>query len=187
METANQSPSSICQIGIACFRNGFLTDTWGELGNPECPLFRFNTRIHGIGPQNISAAPTWPELQPRLRSILQDRVIASHTYFDHTAMNAANMRYGLPSISVTGWLDTCAIARQVWPHFANHKLGSLAHNFCLSYRAHDAIEDARCAGQLLLLAAHNSAFDLSKMLDPARTGGNYERRASRKALLGVGR
>ncbi|MBW4028762.1 MAG: hypothetical protein HIU93_15430 [Acidobacteria bacterium] len=169
VETANHSPASICQIGIACFRNGLPAETWGVLVNPEAPFLSSNTRIHGIGPQDVSGSPTWPELRPKLRSLLEDRTIASHTHFDQTAMNGADMRYGLSAISVAGWLDTCGIARRVWPHLANHKLTSLARNFGLSYRAHDAIDDALCAGQVLLLAGRVSALDLAEMLYPAPT------------------
>jgi DNA polymerase-3 subunit epsilon len=175
VETANHSPASICQIGIACFRNGVQIETWGVLVNPEAPFLSFNTRIHGIGPQNVSGAPTWPELRPKLRSLLEHRTIASHTYFDRTAMNGADMRYGLSGIPVAGWLDTCGIARRVWPHLANHKLPNLARNFGLSYQAHDAIDDARCAGQVLLLAGHASSLDFSEMLFAAPTGGRRRR------------
>lgn len=175
VETANHSPSSICQIGIARFRKGVLTETWGGLVNPESSFLSFNTRIHGIGPQDVTGAPTWPELRPKLRSLLGDRTIASHTYFDRTALNSADMRYGLSAIRVAGWVDTCRIARRVWPHLANHKLTTLAQTFGISYRAHDAIDDARCAGQLLLLAAHASDLDLAALLYRAPTGGGRGR------------
>jgi DNA polymerase III subunit epsilon len=169
VETANQSPASICQVGIACFRNGVLAETWGELVNPEDSFLSFNTRIHGIRPQDVAGAPTWPELRPKLRSLLENRTIASHTYFDRTALDGADVRYGLPHIQVANWVDTCKIARQVWPHLANHRLTGLAQNFRLSYQAHDAIEDARCAGQVLLRAARTLAFDLAEILEPIPT------------------
>lgn len=164
VETANQRHASICQIGIACFRQGALVESWGEFVDPEDSFLPFNTRLHGIGPEDVSAAPTWPELRPKLRSLIKDRTIASHTYFDRTALKGADLRYGLPSIPVPGWVDTCRVARQVWPELANHKLTSLARHFGLSYRAHDAVEDARCAGQVLVLAAHASSLDLAEML-----------------------
>ncbi len=176
VETANQRPASICQIGVAHFRNGVLAEAWGELVNPEDCFLPFNTHLHGIGPRDVCAALTWPELRPKLRSLLEDRMIASHTYFDRTALSGADARYGLPAIPVAGWLDTCRIARQVWPHLANHKLTNLARNFGLSYRAHDAMDDARCAGQVLLLAAHSSALGLEQMLYPTATTVNTLRR-----------
>ncbi|MGC9199185.1 MAG: 3'-5' exonuclease [Acidobacteriaceae bacterium] len=157
VETANSSPGSICQIGVACFRNGSLAGTWGELVNPESSFFSFNTALHGIDPLQVRSAPTWPQLQPRLRSLLGERVIASHTYFDRTALNAANLRYGLPSIPVSAWLDTCAMARRAWPHLPNHKLPTLARHFGIAYRAHDAEEDARVAGEVYLLTTQTPA------------------------------
>lgn len=176
VETANQRPSSICQIGVACFRDGLLAEVWGVLVNPEDSFLPVNVHLHGIGPRDVSAAPTWPELQPKLRSLIEDRTIASHTYFDRTAVNGADMRYGLPSTPVAGWVDTCRIARQVWPHLASHKLTSLAQTFSLSYRAHDAIEDARCAGQVLLFAAHASTLNFAEILYPTQTRAALRRR-----------
>ena len=176
VETANQRSASICQIGVACFRDGVLVETLSELVNPEDSFLPFNTQLHGIGPRDVSAAPIWPELRPKLRSLLEDRMVVSHTYFDRMALKAADVRYGLPSISIMGWVDTCRIARQVWPHLANHKLTSLAQNFGLSYRAHDAVEDARCAGLVLLLAAHTSTLDLAEILHPTSTSEISRRR-----------
>ncbi len=184
VETANRSPASICQIGVACFRNKLPIEIWGVLVNPEAPFLSFNTQLHGIGPQDVSGALTWPELRPKLLSLLEDRTIVSHTYFDRTALKNADMRYGLSAIPVAGWVDSCGIARQVWPHLSNHKLTSLARNLGISYQAHDAIDDARCAGQVLLLAAHASDCDLAEMLYPlSKTLNLRQRRASIKSYI----
>jgi len=62
------------------------------------------------------------------------------------------MKYDLEMIGCARWIDTCAVARRAWPELPNHKLGSLAKYFGIEYRAHDAAEDARAAGQILLLS-----------------------------------
>lgn len=164
VETANQRPSSICQIGIACFRGGKLAQTWEHFVNPEDSFMRFNSELHGIGPETISRSPTWPDLQFTVRPFLEQRFIASHTFFDRTALYAANARYGLPPICVADWVDTCQIARSVWPHLPSHKLTSLARTFGISYRAHEAVEDAQCAGELLLLAASTAGIPIERLL-----------------------
>lgn len=166
VETANSRPASICQVGIACFCDGVLSETWGELVNPEDSFLPFHTKIHGIGPQDVASARTWPELRPKIRSLLEDSTIASYTYFDRAATGSADARYGLPPIPVVDWVDTCKIARQVWPYLASYRLTSLAQHFRLTCRAHNAIDDARCAGQVLLLAAQASALDLVDLLYP---------------------
>lgn len=105
VETANQRPSSICQIGIACFHNGMLTETWGELVDPEDSFLPFNTQLHGIGPRDVSSAPTWPDLQPRLRSFLEQHVLASHTFFDRTALKCWYYAYAATCSTVMLPLD----------------------------------------------------------------------------------
>lgn len=163
VETANQRPSSICQIGIACFRNGALVETWGELVNPQESFLPFNTQLHGIGPRDVSHSPTWPDLQPRLRAMIEKRIVASHTFFDRNALRGADERYGLEPIPVAGWIDTCNISRAAWPHLPSYRLTSLARSLGISYRAHNATEDARCAGELLLLASQSSSIDIETL------------------------
>jgi DNA polymerase III subunit epsilon len=163
VETANQNPSSICQVGIATFRNGKFVHTWGALVNPEDSFLSFNVQLHGIRPSDVAHSPTWIDVQPELRNRLEQCILVSHTYFDRRAMNGANVRYGLNPISVAGWIDTCQIARTAWPHLPNHKLTSLARTFGIVYEAHDAAEDARCAGEILILAARSTGLSLDEL------------------------
>ena len=76
----------------------------------------------------------------------------------------ANQRGGLRRIKGGGWIDTCSVARRVWPHLPSHKLSSLARTFRISYRAHDATEDARCAGEILVRAAKISGLSITEFL-----------------------
>lgn len=164
VETANQRTSSICQIGIARFRDGKLAETWGHFVNPEDSFLSFNTELHGIGPKTISKSPTWRDLHGTVRRFMEQCTIASHTLFDRTAVFGANQRYGLAPIPIAGWVDTCQIARKAWPYLPNHKLTHLARTFGITYQAHNAIEDARCAGELLLLAANTVGLDIQEFM-----------------------
>jgi DNA polymerase III subunit epsilon len=165
VETANQDPSSICQVGIATFSQERFVQMWSSLVNPEDSFSTFNIQIHGIRPSDVAHAPTWLDVQSEVRQRLEPYLLASHTYFDRRAINGANARYRLSPLAITGWIDTCQIARAAWPHLPNHKLPSLARTFGIVYGAHDAAEDARCAGEILLLAARHtglSLYELSK-------------------------
>lgn len=175
VETANQRTSSICQIGIACFRDGKLAEAWGDFVNPEDSFLPFNTDLHGIGPKTISKSLTWPDLQVTVRKFMEQRTIASHTLFDRTALYGANERYRLAPISIAGWVDSCQIARSVWPHLPSHKLSSLARTFGIPYQAHDAVEDARCAGELLLLAASTAGLEIKALLTSSPLTGSQWR------------
>ena len=47
VETANFDIGSICQIGIAKYRQGKLIDTFESLINPRCSFSQKNIDIHG--------------------------------------------------------------------------------------------------------------------------------------------
>jgi DNA polymerase-3 subunit epsilon len=135
-------------------------------------------------PRDVGRSPTWIDVQAGLRDFLERCTLASHTYFDRGAMSGANERYGLEPIPVVGWLDTCQIARKAWPHLPNHKLTSLARNFGIAYEAHDATEDARCAGEILILAARCICLNLDELLETkhprvrsALTGNSFRKSA----------
>jgi DNA polymerase-3 subunit epsilon len=164
VETANPNARSICQIGIASFRSGRLSGLWGSLVDPEDSFSAFNQSIHGIRSEHVIDAPNWMQVQREIRTRVEQRTLASHTYFDLRAVKGANERYGLDGLPCTGWLDTCKIARAAWPHLSSHKLTALARVFGIAYQAHNATEDARCAGEILLLAAHATGYTLEELL-----------------------
>ena len=138
VETANRNPGSICQIGVASFRDGSLSGLWGSLVDPEVPFSAHNIAIHGIRPEDVNDAPNWLDIQGELRTHFGDLVVASHTYFDFCAIRNANERYGVAQIPWEDWVDTCKIARAAWPHLPSYKLSHLAHTFGISYHAHNA-------------------------------------------------
>jgi DNA polymerase-3 subunit epsilon len=164
VETANPNPRSICQIGIATFQNDSLSDVWGSLIDPEDSFSALNIAIHGIRPHHVADAPNWVDIQRVLRSRLEQRILASHTYFDFRAVRSANERYRLPGISWTDWVDTCKVARTAWPYLSSYKLSHLARAFGISYQPHNATEDARCAGEILLRAVQTTGLALRNLL-----------------------
>jgi DNA polymerase-3 subunit epsilon len=58
VETANADLASICQVGIASFRDGTLADSWVSLVNPEDEFSPINVSIHGIDENRVKDAPT---------------------------------------------------------------------------------------------------------------------------------
>ena len=64
VETANPDLASICQVGVASFRDGALVETWASLVNPEDYFSPLNVSIHHIGESHVEGAPTWSEVFP---------------------------------------------------------------------------------------------------------------------------
>ena len=164
VETANQYPESICQIGIAHFYNGSIIDTWSTLINPKTNFHYWNIKIHGIKPEMVLNQPTFIEVQEELVQRLDGSYVVSHTSFDQGVMNKTADFYGLPRLNAT-WLDSCKIARTVWQSDrkgASFGLKPLADWLGIKFKHHDALEDAITAGRITLLACQHSGLNLHR-------------------------
>lgn len=161
VETANANMGSICQIGIAVFTDGCLVEEWSTLIDPEDYFDGINISIHGIKPDMVEGKPKLPEVTEILRKYLKDRVVVCHTHFDRTSVAQALKKYELEPITAT-WLDSSSIARRTWKEFANSGYGLV--NVCkklgYKFKPHDALEDAKAAGHVLLAALQESQIDL---------------------------
>ena len=162
VETANRSISSICQVGAVRVIDGRVHSCFSTLVNPEARFSSFNTRIHGIGPVEAEGAPTFDDIFVELFDWLGENVVVSHTFFDRTALDGASRKYGLPIVPIT-WLDSVAIARRAWPEKrgkGGYGLGKLAADLGISFRHHDALEDARAAAGVVLYACLDTGKDV---------------------------
>ena len=167
VETANADPSSICQIGIVCIRAGEIEDSLSMLINPEVRFNPFNINIHGISEDMVKDSKTLPQVQAELRSIIEGMVLVSHTPFDRVALNRAMERYGLHAIR-TVWLDSAMIARRAWPdrYGKGWSLARIAGELGITFRHHNAVEDARAAGEIVLRACRHTGVDIDGWLTP---------------------
>ena len=166
VETANTDPASICQIGIVRFREGVIKEQLSVLVNPEGAFRRFNVRLHGIGPAAVQDSVTIPDLEPELRRLLEGTVLVSHTPFDRRALDGALSRYGARPIRVK-WLDSARVARRAWPErYRRHwNLALITGDLGIKFRHHDAAEDARAAGEIVLRACQHTGLDIDGWLD----------------------
>lgn len=163
VETACNDKASICQIGIACVDTAGRIDCWTCYVDPEQRFDRFNTQLHGIGPDTVMGAPTFPQIWPVLHDLLYPHHLVQHSNFDKAAIAAACRAYRLPAPELS-WSDSVKIARQAWPEFkgnGGHGLGHLKTALGLEFKHHDAGEDARAAAEVVLHAeAHlGSTFE----------------------------
>ena len=169
VETANSDPSSICQIGIVSVRDGIIKEQLSVLVNPEAQFSEFNVNLHGIDRPKVSRCPALPGLETQLRRWLEGSVLVSHTGFDRRAMNGAMERYGLRPLRAR-WLDSSMVARRAWPQRYGRRwnLALIASELGIEFRHHDAVEDARAAGEIVLRACGLTGVDIDGWLE--RTG-----------------
>lgn len=162
VETANPDMSSICQIGVVHFENGTPLDTWSVLVDPEDWFDEMNISIHGIDERRVKGSPNFKALSGELARRLEGQVVATHTAFDRNAITKASARYGT-TVPACAWMDTARVARRAWPDVAQrgYGLGPLAKRFKIEFEHHDAAEDARAAGLILVKAMEETGLDVS--------------------------
>ena len=165
VETANADPTSICQVGIVRICDGKIKQQLSFLINPEQGFSPENVRIHGIDELMVKNAETLPQVMDRLRRLLEGTVLVSHTAFDRIALEGAMSRYGLGLIQAT-WLDSARIAQRAWPdRYGGRRQGlaRIAGDLDIAFRHHDAVEDARVAAEIVLLACRHTGLDITQM------------------------
>lgn len=162
VETANPDLASICQVGVAIFRDGAHVDSWSTLVDPEEEFDAFNTGVHGIDEQSVKGAPTWTGVAGSLRNLLAGSVVACHTPFDRAATGLACDKHGLAHFDCK-WIDTARVVRRAWPEKFGAKgygLHNVSRFLGIDFRHHDALEDARAAGEVLCRACAHTGLSL---------------------------
>ena len=165
VETANADRSSICQIGLARFADGEPVEQWCTLVDPDDHFDAVNVSIHGIKPRMVKGYPNLPQIADRLRHTLEGSITVSHTGLDRTALDRAYSKYNLRPLATT-WLDSAQVARRAWKDVAwkGHDLANVCSRIGHKFKPHDALEDARAAGFVLLAALRESQRDLNYWL-----------------------
>ena len=169
VETANADLSSICQIGIVQFKDGAIAHRWQTLVNPDNYFDDINFSIHGIDELHVADAPSFPELHNKLHAYLTTSIVTCHTTFDRTAIRAVHEKYGITLPEIT-WLDTARVARRTWPECsrAGYGLKPVAAMLGIDFQHHNAEEDARAAGEILLHAINETGLSVDEWLVRAK-------------------
>lgn len=165
VETANADMSSICQIGIAKYKNGQIIEEWVSLINPEDYFDFINIEIHGITEDDVVDSPTLPEVMVTLAKFLNNNISVCHTHFDRVSIKQALTKYGLSEFNTT-WLDSARVVRRTWSDFSQRGYG--LHNVCeflgYEFKHHDALEDAKAAGYILIEASKEKELNINDWL-----------------------
>ncbi len=165
VETANADIASICQIGIAKYVGGKLVEEWSSLINPEDYFDFINIDIHGINEEDVVGSPTFPEIVNILSRFLNNEICVSHTHFDRVSIHRAFALYELKEFD-TVWLDSAKVARRTWEDCAwsGYSLSSVCKKIGYKFKHHDALEDAKACGQVLLAAIEATGLDIESWL-----------------------
>ncbi|TVR84483.1 MAG: transposase [Rhodospirillales bacterium] len=169
VETANADMASICSIGAAVFDNGQLSEEWYSLVDPEDYFDPVNISIHRIDESMVAGSPTFGTVAPTIDKLLREAVVVTHTHFDRVALHQAGHRYGLQPLRCN-WLDSARVARRAWADCARsgYGLAAVCRRIGYEFRHHNALEDAKAAGHVLLAAMAETGLDLEGVLRRVR-------------------
>lgn len=169
VETANADYSSICQIGIAEFKDGQVIDTWSTLINPEAYFDPFNTSIHGIREEDVKDAPAFDQIYNELSERITGQITVHHMPFDRIAISRACVEYNL-NVLQPRWLDSAKIVRRTWEQFAytGYNLANIAEFLKIDFEHHDALEDAIAAAKIVHQACEKTELSVEEWFKRVR-------------------
>ena len=166
VETANPDMSSICSIGAARFEDGRLAEEWYSLINPHDWFSPINTAIHGIREDDTRGARAFSGAAHELHDMLDGCVVVHHTHFDRVSMAQAARRWDVDLPDCT-WLDSARVARRAWTEVSRrgYGLANVCEMIGYEFEHHDALEDAKAAGQVIVAAMEITGLALPDLIE----------------------
>src|SRR5712692_268631 len=154
-ETTGLEPSAgdeIISLGAVRIVNGRLLkhEAFEQLVNPQRPLNRDSSRIHGIDAQLLLSQPKLAEVLPEFHRFCDDTVLIAHNAaFDMRFLElkeaATGVRFEQPV------LDTLLLSAVVHPSLQDHNLEAIAERLGVRVIGrHTALGDALLTGEILL-------------------------------------
>lgn len=141
----------IIEIGAVRFKNGQPDATFVTLVDPRRPIPEGASRVNGITDEMVAGKPQIEALLESFADFCGDDILVAHNApFDYQFLLSDIKKY---ESSAPGGvvLDTCAMARKIFPGLLNYKLGTLIQHLNIpSTGFHRAGEDAGYCGQLFV-------------------------------------
>lgn len=150
-ETATMSRATPCAIGVAWIAGGAVTHRAYRLIRPDCsPRAWCFGHIHGLYPDDVAAAASFPEVWAELAPHLEGALVLAHNAaFDLGVLRRTLETYGLPTPRLR-CLCTLVAARRVWPGMPSYSLPHVAERVGYGFSHHHALEDAEAAARVAL-------------------------------------
>ncbi len=153
LETTGFLPGieQIVEIGAVRFVHGEIDAIFSTLVDPRKPIPAAASKVNGIFDEMVQGQPVIEDLlEPFADFCGEDIVVAHNAPFDVQFLTEDIKKFELraPQGIV---LDTCAMARKVFPGLPNHKLGTLVQHLAIpAGQFHRAEQDATYCGQLFI-------------------------------------
>ena len=178
-ETANEQRGSACSVGLAWVEDGRVVRVEERLIRPKEMRFSgMNIAIHGIRPEHVENAPSFPEVMDEFaEDFAGTTMIAHNAAFDFSVWRACldQYRQSYPAIS---YLCSLKMVQKVWPHLPSHRLNVVAEHLAMRFVHHNAAEDAAvCATAAVAVARSLKVSAIAEI--PGRIGMTVGRFSAR--------
>lgn len=159
-ETTGRDPAvdRIVEIGCVFFNNGEVTKRLSWLINPECPIPKEASDVHGIKDDDVKDAPRFSDVAQEVLDALTGAVpVAYNAEFDRDFLFT---EFGRVSLAVDNWppalrkgvewLDPLVWARELQKEERSKSLGDVCERLGIALeKAHRATDDAEAAVRVM--------------------------------------
>lgn len=143
LETTGFSPvtEKITEIGIMKIKDGEILDKFSCFVNPEKPIPARVVEVTNITDDMVKNAETIDKVFPKILEFIEGSVLVAHNAeFDMGFLKHFAKELGY-DFDYT-YLDTLALARELFPDYKTYKLGRIAKNLNIKVEvAHRALDD----------------------------------------------
>lgn len=165
-ETANAEKHSACSIALVMVQNSKIVGHYYTLIKPETDFHWRNIQVHGIKPEDVENAPTFPEVWAEISQYFQDgRLLVAHNAaFDVNVLKGCLAYYDLEQ---PHFMSLCTVrsSKKLLPDFENHRLNTVAYNLGIDLENHHhALDDSIACASILLVQERLFGVDPLKKL-----------------------
>ena len=131
----------ITEFGIMKVKNGEVIDTFECFVNPEKPIPEKVVEVTHITDEMVKDAETIDAVLPKVLEFVGDSVVVAHNAsFDVGFIKENARKLGLKFDNT--YIDTLALAKELFPNYKKYKLGIIAENLNIKVDvAHRALAD----------------------------------------------
>ncbi len=140
----------ITEIGAVKIKDGKIIDSFSTLINPGIEIPAKITDLTGISNDMVKDAPLERDILPSFIDFIGDSVLVAHNAsFDMAFLNNAARALNIKVPNTV--LDTLELSRKLFPDLKKHKLNIVANHLSIKLdNHHRAVDDSKCAGEILL-------------------------------------
>lgn len=166
-ETANEKRASACAIALVFFEDGRVSKEYEWLIRPPHHLDYFNpfnTQIHGITSSDVVDKPRFNEVWPTIRELINNKLVAAHNAsFDISVLQQLLDVYGLSYPDIE-FVCTYNVAKKTWDKQVSYSLKNIGYRLGYMFNHHNAIDDARICGKILVEACkHHNCLSINEL------------------------